>query len=105
MSRSLPATAYIKMLDIWMIFCTLYPFLTVLLFAITEFLTDKKNEVNSIADSFSNLKAKGYNLGNTCVAKFLDRGLPLISLTFISVFWAFGINNYFQPDVKNSCTV
>ena len=104
-SRSLPATAYIKMLDIWMIFCTLYPFLIVLFFALSEFLAEKKDDVQSIPNSFLQMKAKGYNIGNTCVTKVLDWGLPLISFTFISLFWTFGINNYFWPDVETTCKV
>ena len=104
-SQSLPATAYIKMLDIWMIFCILFPFLIVLLFAISEYFENQKNEVKSRANNISQLKSHGFDIGNTFVTKFLDWGIPLISSTFISVFWAFGINNYFWPDVKSSCTV
>ena len=41
MSHSLPATAYIKMIDIWLIFTIIYPFAVITLFTVKELIAMK----------------------------------------------------------------
>lgn len=43
-SASLPKTSYMKMIDLWMIFCFLVPFLVVILHTIIEFLGEYTHE-------------------------------------------------------------
>ena len=45
-SQSLPATAYIKMIDVWMIFTMIYPFVVVTLYAIKEVIQKKISSTN-----------------------------------------------------------
>ena len=42
--ESLPATSYMKMIDIWLILCQLVPFAQVVLLAAMEFLREEKQE-------------------------------------------------------------
>ena len=100
-SWSLPTTAYIKMLDIWMIFCILYPFLIVILHTLSELLTQDQSKVRSLAA----VKERACQLGKVFVLLILRWGLPLLSCCFISTFWALGISNYFWPQVTQFCRV
>ena len=44
-SNSLPMTAYIKMIDIWMILIMMYPFSVVTLYSVIEFIKDDNTPV------------------------------------------------------------
>ena len=43
-SASLPKTSYMKMIDIWMIFCFLLPFFEVILHTLVEYCTEDEME-------------------------------------------------------------
>ena len=48
-SQSLPMTAYIKMIDVWMIFAMMYPFCVVTLYSVMEALKNKKTNTKTAA--------------------------------------------------------
>ena len=43
-SSSLPQTSYMKLIDVWMIFCFLLPFIEVILHTMVEYCTDDEEE-------------------------------------------------------------
>ena len=102
-SQSLPTTAYIKMVDIWMMFCILYPFFIVLLYTIIEVFTNKENKVKSKAGDWLDNRDEVYRKVQQVVIMILDWGLPLMFNTFIIIYWAFGMVNYIWPDVEQVC--
>ena len=61
MSQTLPATAYIKMIDIWMIFCMLYPFAEIALVWTKDFF--KKRAVSKQGKPWVDSERKE-NVGN-----------------------------------------
>ncbi len=54
-SASLPKTSYMKMIDIWMIFCFLLPFFVVILHTIIEYLGDYPQEMYENTSNLSKL--------------------------------------------------
>ena len=84
-------TAYIKMIDIWMIFAMIYPFSVVTLLAILEFLKGQDQDV-PVAMKIEKRTWKIKKVVNM-VNFMLDIGLPVIVTIFIIIFWILGINN------------
>ena len=76
-------TAYIKMIDIWMIFSMFYPFLVVSLYSIMEVLKNKKNNVKTAPGEWR---------------EALD---SMNSKTVL--FFALGLVNSASSSVKNIC--
>ena len=111
-SESLPPTAYVKMIDVWLIFSQLIPFVEVLLHTLIEtmrdaderlinnhgeFRTVQKIKVNTITpeeetDVFiTKDRAKILlNIGETAAVK----GIPVVIATFSTVYWSYGIYHY-----------
>ena len=102
-SQSLPSTAYIKMIDIWMIFCILYPFLVVVLFSLSVVLTKEKNLIKPMKNDNSPIRNEVYELADSIIHFILQKGLPFIFYILISVFCSLGLVNYTWPDVKSLC--
>ena len=94
-------TAYIKMIDIWMIFAMLYPFCVVTLYSVLEFL---KAQDQDIPVPVKNEKNKWKVTKVVKLINFLlDFGLPVIVIIFIIIFWILGINNKNSPEIRKSC--
>ena len=84
-------TAYIKIIDVWMIFTMLYPFCAVILYALQEFLMEMDR---NIPIGFTEDKRRMMTERATLLVRFmLYKGLPLLAVIFISTFWSLGINN------------
>ena len=81
-SRSLPITAYIKMVDIWMISTMMYPFSVVTLYSVLEGM--KKDDLTRKDPT------RVINL-------MLDYGLPVLVSVFILTFWVLGFINTMAP--------
>ena len=94
-------TAYIKMIDMWMIFTMLYPFCVVTLYSVLQFLVGQDQDIPvAMKIEKTNWKIKG-------AAKFvnflLDFGLPAIVIMFIIIFWILGIANTASTKINHSC--
>ena len=93
-------TAYIKMIDIWLVFAMLYPFCVVMLYSISQFL--------QVYDQNIPVPMKIGKLAweNRIVPKIvnflLDFGLPIMFIIFIIIFWILGIFNT-TSKVNNFC--
>ena len=102
-SQSLPMTAYIKMIDIWMIFAMMYPFCVVSLYSVMEALkkTKTKSQISSAdcTDTWDLMNKKTIRI----VTFLLDWGLPILVTIFIIVFWAAGLANYASSEIANVC--
>ena len=100
--QSLPLTAYIKMVDIWILGMMLYPFFKVVLLTVKEIL-DKSEEQTKIKPTNSSnwTKDKKWSLG---VIIFLhDWGLLWLLGIFMIVYWVAGIINLLHPDIQSIC--
>ena len=97
-SQSLPMTAYIKMIDTWMIFTMFYPFCVVTLYSVLQFLNARKQNITLKSE-----QDEGKIKKITGIINFLlDNGLPIIVLIFIMIFWILGINHT-SSELNKSC--
>ena len=82
-------TAYIKMIEIWLILVLFYPFCVVSLYSFLQFLKENDRDVPV---PIKVTKAAWKNNDVTKIVLFLlDFGLPFIFLIFIIIFWILGI--------------
>ena len=105
MTQSLPATAYIKKIDVWMICMILYPFFVVSLYTIKEVLEKNQNKTNNKEISGDWIVKKDIRKTKTLktVTFLLDLGLPLLVSLSVTVFWFLGLANYAYSDVVSVC--
>ena len=94
-------TAYIKMIDIWMIFTMLYPFCVVTLYSILQFLVAQDQDI-PVAMKIDKTKWKIKGAAKL-VNVLLDVGLPAIVIMFIILFWILGITNTTSAEINHSC--
>ena len=94
-------TAYIKMIDTWMIFTMFYPFSVVILYSVLQFLNTRNQ---NIPISMMKSEENGGKIRKiTGIVNFLlDHGLPIIVLIFIMIFWILGINHT-SSEFNKSC--
>ena len=81
-SKSLPTTAYIKMIDIWMIFTMFYPFCMVTLYSVMELIRNDDDETLLTRKRMIAM-----------ISLMIDYGLPILAITFSIIFWVLGIMN------------
>ena len=86
-SNSLPITAYIKLIDVWMIMTMMYPFSVVSLYSIIQFIRDQDNSSNVTIDGMNWRSRIIFRSANV----MLDYGLPLLVSFFIILFWSLGL--------------
>ena len=97
-------TAYIKMIEIWMIFAMVYPLCVVTLYSVLQFLKAHDQDIPVPME----MKKVGWKNKNaksaTRIVNFLlDFGLPLMFLLLIIIFFILGIINTTPTVVNNSC--
>ena len=98
-------TAYIKMVDIWMIFMMIFPFFVVSLFTIMEVMkhNNEKMKVKKVSKGWIDEDVQNYEKSMRLVSFLLDCGLVVVMAIFIIIFWAFGLNNYSSTYVDSVC--
>ena len=94
-------TAYIKMIDIWMIFAMIYPFCVVTLYSTLEFLRQHDRDI-PVALKIENTKWK-IEKATRIVNIILDIGLPVIVIIFIIMFLILGFINTTSAEINKTC--
>ena len=94
-------TAYIKMIDVWMIFTMMYPFCVVTLYSVMEIL--REDNLNTPVLLMRNTKLLRSKKKLRTVSFLLDYGLPMLVTIFIIIFWMLGIMNTVAPAKYKSC--
>ena len=84
-------TAYIKVIDIWMIVTMIYPFSIVALYSVIEFM--KEDDIDTPVTLVHGTSGSGKKRAIRIIIFMLDFGLPLIIVNFIIIFWVLGIIN------------
>ena len=96
-SQSLPATGYIKMVDVWMIFTMSYPFFVIILHCLQEVRFDKFQKHQAWDD-----KCKGKERWTEkLVVLMIFPILPLLGLSFALIFFLVGLYVVNYPYLKN----
>jgi heme/copper-type cytochrome/quinol oxidase subunit 2 len=88
-SQSLPQTAYLKFIDVWLMFCLMVPFFVFVVQVLLkiEMINDKKVEENNARPT--KIKSRKEN-----VKKFLLLLFPLTTVLFVSFYSAFALRFY-----------
>ena len=99
MLQSLPLTAYIKMVDLWLLCMMLYPFFLVILLSAEKFLRKSEDKIDSKINGWT----KNRGLKILLITSLLDWGLPLVLCIFIIVYSTIGFWNYSNPNLNHIC--
>ena len=87
-SSNMPPTAYLKLLDIWLIFCLVITFL-ICVFQVTWELI-KENEANEVKPLYPVTKSIKYKCKITC-----EIGIPVLSGLFSMIYVLLVSSKYF----------
>ena len=88
-SANMPPTAYLKFLDIWLIFCLIMPFIIFLIEVAWELSQQKQNnEVKSLHSNTQSFKAKS--------KIFLLIGIPLLCGIFFIIYVIIAFSKYYR---------
>ena len=103
-TQTLPMTAYIKMIEIWMIFAMVYPLCVVTLYSVLQYVKAHEQDIPIPLEikkvGWRNTSAKS---ATRIVNLLLDFGLPLIFLLLIIMFFILGNINTTSTVFNNSC--
>ena len=87
------------MIDIWMVFMMLYPFLIVCLYAAMERFKNIKNKVSTNNGNWIDKHGGKMML----ISNLLDVVLPLLITTFIILYWTVGLVHSSAEDPGSVC--
>jgi hypothetical protein len=92
-SQSLPQTAYLKFIDVWLIFCLMVPFFV---FVVQVFLKMEIFNANKVeeknAPRLGMIKRYNDNIKKICLTL-----VPLATVLFVCFYFAFAFNVYSNP--------
>ena len=102
MSNNLPNTAYVKMIDCWLIFSLLKPFVDILVQTYIHTLRENHREEESqVGQAWTTKKNRSTESGvkkkkpqwKVCLT-FLRVIYPIFFIVFILIFWLVGLLHY-----------
>ena len=106
-SSKLPATAYMKLIDVWLLFGLLLPFVIIILLILMEHLPPTHNsqvapaavKISSAASvkkgSPEQKTENGFFLSKNSVTKFARYTLPVFEIVFVSLYATIAIVVYY----------
>ena len=97
--QSLPLTAYIKMVDLWLLCMMLYPFFLVILLSAEKFLRKSEDKIEPKSNGWTNNRRLKIRL----ITILLNWGLPLVLCIFIIVYSTIGFWNFTNPNLNTVC--
>ena len=83
----MPVTSYMKMLDIWMIFTMIVPFIEVAMHACNQYLKKRRRVVPTMISTKIGSETQKSGFSFATLSRLL---LPLVSLLFSAGFWILG---------------
>jgi len=92
-SQSLPQTAYLKFIDVWLIFCLMVPFFV---FVVQVFLKMEIFNTNKVGEKNA-LRLGMIKSYNDIIKKICLTLVPLTTILFVCFYFAFAINFYSNP--------
>ena len=106
-SSKLPATAYMKLIDVWLLFGLLLPFVIIILLILMEHLPPTDNsqvapaavKISSAASvkkgSPEQKTENGFFLSKNSVTKFARYTLPVFEIVFVSLYATIALVVYY----------
>ena len=93
MSINLPPTAYIKMIDCWLIFSLLKPFVDIILQTYIQTLRERSEETGVRVQAWAEKK----QMARIRMSRILLRVIyPSFFTLFVVIFWMVGIVHYIR---------
>ena len=89
-STYLPATSYMKMIDIWLFGGMIFPFFIITILVIMDFLVT--NEKDLVID----MKKEGKTLKSTIFMRSMQIMLITIGITLCVIYWAVGLYHHYS---------
>ena len=83
----MPVTSYVKMIDIWMIFTMIVPFIEVAMHACNQHLNKQRIVPIKISNEINSKPRRSFGSFATLSRLFL----PLVSIIFSAGFWILGL--------------
>ena len=98
LSQTLPVTSYFKMIDIWMLFTMIVPFLEVIHHTTIEMFKkstpislNKRVDVVNVKPAEDEEVVEEVKTGNNILNSICSLMLPVSSMIFVFVFWTVGL--------------
>ena len=91
-STNLPPTAYIKMIDCWLIFSLLKPFVDILVQTYRQTITEDSGDEIGARKVWT--KKEKRKIGSQLCQTFLRVIYPIFFIVFIVLFWLAGLVHY-----------
>ena len=89
-SADLPHTSYMKMIDIWLFFGLIMPFVICCILIVLDFMIMR--EINQVID----IQKRKTKWNSKLFLRLMQILLPMITGILCLVYWLIGIRNYFQ---------
>ena len=89
-SAYLPATSYMKMIDIWLFGGMVFPFIIITILVIMDSLVT--NETNRVVD----MKKEGKMLNSTIFMRLMQVMLITIGSTLCVIYWVIGLYHHYS---------
>ena len=94
-NSSLPHTAYIKMIDCWLIFSLLKPFMDIIVQTYIQTLRPEPQATEENMQVWRRRRTSGdKNFRKKICLKFLRVVYPVFFMVFVLVFWLVGLSHY-----------
>ncbi len=94
MSTNLPPTAYVKMIDFWLIFSLLKPFVDILVQTFIHRQTLREDSGKEVDARQVWTKKQNGNITKKICQTFVRVVYPIFFLVFIAIFWLIGLIHY-----------
>ena len=94
-STNLPPTAYIKMIDCWLIFSLLKPFMDIIVQTYIQTLRPEPQATEENMQVWRRRRTSGdKNFRKKICLKFLRVVYPVFFMVFLLIFWLVGLSHY-----------
>ena len=87
-SNNLPKTSYMKMIDVWLLFTLLQPFLTVLTHTYMDTLTADDDDEKALGNTKEENSKK-----LSSIRRFVLLYNPILVTIFVAFYWIVGLNH------------
>jgi hypothetical protein len=95
-SYTIPQTAYLKLIDYWLIFCLLTPFF-IFIIETAWYLEQNRKQFKKINEKFAGWVRKGNNQQIWNQKRLLQVFIPVLTTCFILFYFGYAVYLYYFP--------
>jgi len=108
LATSLPQTAYLKMIDIWLLFCLIMPFFVFMVLVMWELQKDKdgimewnSNEKSMYGTKKPSPKTKSSTMRDWCGKRCVQWFIIIFTAFFFVIYWMIAMIHYYVKQIKS----